>query len=124
MALILVVEDDPWSQRIVVELLEMRGHQVIAAGDVPSARAELAKKPQVVLLDIHVPGGGGEQFLKEIRASADHGALPVIALTASAMAGDKERFLRLGFTAYMSKPIDVKSFGPTIESYVPESTAS
>jgi CheY-like chemotaxis protein len=120
MALVLVVEDDPWSQRIVVELLEMRGHQVIAANDVTTARAELAKKPQIVLLDIHVPGGGGLAFLKEIRASADYGTLPVIALTASAMTGDRERFIRQGFTAYMSKPIDVKSFGPTIESYVGE----
>jgi CheY-like chemotaxis protein len=120
MALILVVEDDPWSQCIVVELLEMRGHQVIAAGDVSSARAELAKKPQIVLLDIHVPGGGGVSFLNEIRASADNARLPVIALTASAMAGDRERFIRQGFTAYLSKPIDVKSFGPTIESYVGE----
>ena len=118
MALVLVVEDDPWSQRIVVDLLEMRGHAVLAARDVPSARAELEKKPQIVLLDIHIPGGGGETLLREIRSSAEFGELPVIALTASAMTGDKERFIRQGFTAYLSKPIDVKSFGPTIESYV------
>ena len=47
----------------------------------------------------------------------------MIALTASAMTGDRERFLRQGFTAYMSKPIDVKAFGPTIESYVRETKA-
>jgi CheY-like chemotaxis protein len=123
MARILVVEDDPWSQRIVVELLEMRGHDVVAASDLATARAELAKKPQVVLLDIHVPGGGGERLLREIRSSAEHASLPVIALTASAMSGDKEKFLRLGFTAYLSKPIDVKSFGPTIESYVRDTEA-
>lgn len=124
MAKILVVEDDPWSQRIVCELLEMRGHEVLAASDVRSARAELANGPEVVLLDIHVPGGGGEMFLREIRAHPVHGALPVIALTASAMSGDRERFLRQGFTAYLSKPIDVKSFGPTIELCVkaPEPT--
>jgi CheY-like chemotaxis protein len=118
MARILVVEDDPWSQRIVIELLEMRGHDVLAAGDVSTARAELAKAPQLVLLDIHIPGGGGETLLKEIRGNAASSALPVIALTASAMSGDRERFLKQGFTAYMSKPIDVKSFGPTIEHYV------
>jgi len=118
MAKILVVEDDPWSQRIVVELLEMRGHDVLAADSVSSARTQLANGPQIVLLDINIPGGGGELLLREIRASAVHGRLPVIALTASAMTGDRERFLRQGFTAYMSKPIDVKSFGPTIEDYV------
>ena len=121
MARVLVVEDDLWSQRIVTDLLEMRGHEVIMAASVASARAELAKqRPQVVLLDIHIPGGGGEILLREIRSSEVREKLPVIALTASAMTGDKERFLRLGFTAYMSKPIDVKVFGPTIERLVAE----
>ena len=118
MAKILVVEDDPWSQRIVVELLEMRGHDVLAADSVDTARAQLANGPQIVLLDINIPGGGGESLLREIRATASYAGLPVIALTASAMTGDRERFLRQGFTAYMSKPIDVKSFGPTVERYV------
>jgi CheY-like chemotaxis protein len=118
MAKILVVEDDPWSQRIFVELLEMRGHDVLAADTVGSARVQLEKAPEIVLLDIHVPGGGGEALLREIRASDAGARLPVIALTASAMAGDRERFVRQGFTAYMAKPIDVASFGPTVEHYV------
>ncbi len=116
MAMILIVEDDPWSQRIVCDLLEMRGHEVLAASTVADARSLLARQPELVLLDIHIPGGGGEALLREIRASADH-ELPVIALTASAMAGDRERFLRAGFSAYLSKPIDVPSFGATSERY-------
>jgi len=120
MARVLVVEDDPWSQRIVCELLEMRGHEVRAVADVDGARGQLRERVELVLLDIHVPGGGGERLLQEIRADPDpaRAALPVIALTASAMRGDRERFLRMGFTAYMSKPIDVASFGATIERYV------
>ncbi len=117
MAKILVVEDDPWSQRIVCELLQMRGHEVLPAFDVATARTLLARQPELVLLDIHVPGGGGETLLREIRATAGLATLPVIALTASAMSGDRERLLRIGFTAYMSKPIDVRSFGATIEAY-------
>ena len=115
MSKILVVEDDPWSQRIVVELLEMRGHDVVAAATVEAAREALDHDPDLVLLDIHVPGGGGEALLREIRIRRH--ALPVIALTASAMAGDRERFLRQGFTAYLTKPIDISSFGPTVEYY-------
>lgn len=115
MAKILLVEDDPWSQRIVAELLEMRGHEVVTAESIAGARRALALQLDLVLLDIHVPGGGGETLLREIRAHDD--ALPVIALTASAMSGDRERFLRQGFTGYLSKPIDVQSFGPTIEFY-------
>ena len=123
MARVLVVEDDPWSQRIVTDLLEMRGHEVMMASSVSTARAELAKSPQIVLLDIHIPGGGGELLLREIRTSAERAKLPVIALTASAMTGDKERFLQLGFTAYLSKPIDIKMFGPTIERLIAEAQA-
>ena len=115
MARILVVEDDPWSQRIVCDLLEMRGHDVLIADAVDTARDQLANAPELVLLDIHIPGGGGEALLREIRAQ--YATLPVIALTASAMAGDRERFLRQGFTSYMSKPIDVRSFCDTIEHY-------
>ena len=122
MAKILVVEDDPWSQRIVCELLEMRGHEVIAADNVCNARAQLAAGPEAVLLDIHIPGGGGEALLREIRADAGMAKLPVIAMTASAMAGDRERFLKQGFTAYLCKPLDVQSFGPTVEYYVQQAT--
>ncbi|MBL9015589.1 MAG: response regulator [Myxococcales bacterium] len=118
MAKILVVEDDVWSRRLVIDLLEMRGHDVLAAGDIPRARAMLQQGPEVVLLDLHVPGGGGQALLAEIRADAALRELPVIAFTASAMTGDRERFLRLGFTSYLSKPIDVREFGPVIESYV------
>ena len=118
MGRILVVEDDVWSRRLVIDLLEMNGHEVLAAGDIALARKLLDHGPQVVLLDIHVPGGGGQALLAEIRARADLRDLPVIAFTASAMTGDRERFLRLGFTSYVSKPIDVRAFGETIESYL------
>ena len=117
MAKILVVEDDPWSQRIVRDLLEMRGHEVLVANDLDGARAQLPHDPELVLLDIQIPGGGGELLLREIRATGNQ-RLPIIALTASAMRGDRERFLRQGFTAYLSKPIDVRAFGTTIESFV------
>ena len=117
MVRVLVVEDDPWSRRIVCELLAMRGHHVLAADDVEGARGLLGEPLDVVLLDIHLPGGGGELLLREIRAETARAALPVIALTASAMRGDRERFLRAGFTGYMSKPIEVATFCDTIERY-------
>jgi CheY-like chemotaxis protein len=118
MARILIVEDDPWSQRIVADVLEMAGHNVITAVGVPDARERLRENPELVLLDIHIPGGGGELLLREIRADDGLRTMPVIALTASAMAGDRERFLRQGFTGYMSKPIDVRAFASTIEGFL------
>lgn len=118
MGRILVVEDDVWSRRLVIDILEMNGHEVLAAGDIARARQMLDQGPQVVLLDIHVPGGGGQLLLAEIRARPDLRDLPVIAFTASAMTGDRDRFLKLGFTSYVSKPIDVRAFGETIASYL------
>lgn len=117
MARILLVEDDKWSRRLVFELLELRGHDVLCATGVVDGRAQLdAVKFDAVLLDINIPGGGGELLLHEIR---EHNAvMPVIAFTASTMAGDRERFLAKGFTGHVSKPIDVKSFAETIESYL------
>lgn len=116
MARVLIVEDDTWSRRIVCDVLRRRGHDVLAATCVADGRAQLVHGPAVVLLDIHMPGGGGEVLLDEIRKSTTTRDLPVIALTASAMYGDRERFLRLGFTSYFSKPIDVRSFGEMVES--------
>ena len=118
MARILVVEDDEWSRRIVVDLLQMRGHEVIEALDYASARAGFTQSPELVLLDIQFPGGNGVDLLREVRTDAAFATVPIVALTASAMTGDRERFLRQGFTAYMSKPIDVKTFCTTVESYL------
>jgi CheY-like chemotaxis protein len=119
MAALLVVEDDPWSQHLVREVLEIGGHVVTAADNVTEARVALrGHRPDLVLLDIHLPGGGGELLLREIRMTAALGDVPVIALTASAMTGDRERFLREGFTAYMSKPIDVRTFCSFVEGYL------
>lgn len=117
MARILVVEDDLWSRRLVFELLVLRGHDVLCAAGVSDGRAQLnAVRFDMVLLDINIPGGGGELLLQEIRE--DNTMLPVIAFTASAMAGDRERFLGEGFTGHVSKPIDVKSFVETVERYL------
>lgn len=99
------------------ELLVLRGHDVLCAAGVGDGRAQLdSVKFDAVLLDINIPGGGGEVLLREIREY--NSVMPVIAFTASAMAGDRERFLAEGFTGHISKPIDVKSFGETVEGYL------
>jgi two-component system sensor histidine kinase/response regulator len=117
MARILVVEDDLWSRRLVFDLLVLRGHDVLCAAGVLDGRAQLdSVRFDAVLLDINIPGGGGELLLQEIREY--NAIIPVIAFTASTMAGDRERFLAEGFTAHLSKPIDVASFAETVESYL------
>lgn len=110
---VLVVDDDPWCRRIAERVLVRRGHVVTTAVDLRDARARLAAMFDLVLLDINLPGGSGDVLLHELRARGE--AVPVVAVTASAMAGDRERFLRQGFTAYFSKPIDVRTFGAQLE---------
>jgi CheY-like chemotaxis protein len=116
---ILVVEDDPLSAVLVRDLLASRDHRVRTAANVDEALAQLAAaRPDLVLLDVQLPGGGGEAVLKAIRAdqSSPLAPLPVVAVTALAMAGDRERLLALGFDAYVSKPISIKSLLALVDS--------
>jgi CheY-like chemotaxis protein len=116
---ILVVEDNALNLRLVRDILQMRGHTVESAGDVAEARQRLSgPPPELVLMDIQIPGGGGELLLREIRAGALAG-VPVVAVTAQAMDGDRQRLLQAGFDGYLSKPIDVRSFAATVEAFVP-----
>jgi two-component system cell cycle response regulator DivK len=116
---ILVVEDNAANRRLLHDLLEHRGHTVLEAETVDQGRAALRDAAvDLIVMDIQLPGGGGERLLREIREEPRLAALPVIAVTALAMQGDRDRFLRAGFDAYISKPIDVRRFGPEIESFL------
>jgi CheY-like chemotaxis protein len=118
-ALVLVVEDHPLNLRLVRDILERRGHEVDAAASVGEARDRLAgRRPDIVLCDLDIPGGGGELLLREIRGDPRLSALPVLAVTAFAMQGDRERVLAAGFDGYFSKPIDTRSFGPGVEAFL------
>jgi len=119
MSAVLVVEDNPMNRMLVREVLTNRGHEVVDARDVDEARAHLAGRSfHIVLLDIQLPGGGGMTVLEHIRSTPELSALPVIAVTAQAMAGDRDRFLAAGFDGYISKPIDTRAFGPTVEGFI------
>jgi two-component system cell cycle response regulator DivK len=115
---ILVVEDNLLNRRLLHVVLELRGHQVIEATSAAEGREQLQRQvPDLVLLDIGIPGGG-EQLLRDIRADPRLAALPVVAVTAFVMPGDRERLLKSGFDGYLSKPIDVRTFGPEVEAFV------
>lgn len=118
---ILVVEDNPLNMQMVRDILQYRGHNVLEATTVDEGRQRLAANlPDLILVDIQIPGGGGERLLRDIRADGRLRHIPVIAVTAFAMEGDQDRFLQAGFTAYISKPIDTRQFGPTVESFLPK----
>jgi PAS domain S-box-containing protein len=109
---ILLAEDD-WTNRIlVVELLEEQGHQVDVAGNGHEVLEKLREGTyDLVLMDVRMPGMNGEEATKRIRAGGageDRKDIPVVALTAFAITGDKERFLAAGMDDYLSKPVDIE----------------
>jgi two-component system cell cycle response regulator DivK len=104
---ILVAEDNPVNRELLRELLEQRGYSVAEACDGQEALKMLQEnRPDVLLLDIGMPILDGYAVTREIRANPALASLPVLAITAYAMQGDREKILRSGFDGYLSKPIN------------------
>jgi len=109
-ATIVIVEDSPDNMKLFRTLLSLKGHSVVPlAGGEGLMEALDAHRPDLVLMDIQLPGRDGFALLAEIRASP-HAAQRVLALTAHAMTGDRERALEAGFDGYITKPIDIRGF--------------
>ena len=102
---IALVEDNEDNRLLLQALLE-DDYELFEFEDGPSALAGLGELlPDIVLLDISLPGMDGTEVLRQLRAESATASLPIVALTAHAMAGDRERFEALGFDAYVTKPI-------------------
>ena len=109
--LILIVEDNERNMRLVRDLLEFKGYRTLEAEN--AARAidlTRSERPDLVLLDVQLPDMDGITALGVIRGDPATAGTKVVALTAFAMAGDRERLLAAGFDAYLAKPIDVQAF--------------
>lgn len=121
-ARVLVVEDNEQNLELTAFLLEEAGHDVLAVRSLDEARAALAAEvPDLVLLDMNVAGEDGMRLVDEIRHQPRLVRVPVLALTAHAMRGDRERFLEGGCDGYIAKPIDVRTFVATVEIHLPAS---
>lgn len=109
-ATILVVEDNDRNLKLVRDVLEHAGFRVVAASSGETG-VDLAveQPPDLVLLDLGLPGIDGHEALRRLRASPRTRALPVVAVTAYAMAADRARALEAGFDGYLEKPLDVRS---------------
>lgn len=111
MAHLLILEDSPDNMKLFRTLLELKGHEVTGLPDGSELFVTLgARRPALALMDIQMPGKDGFALLAEIRADATFRDLPVIALTACAMTGDRERALEAGFDGCITKPIDIRRF--------------
>lgn len=111
MARLLVVDDDPVNLRLAITTLELAGYEVLSAGGGAEAvEMALAHAPDLVLMDVQMPGVDGPTALRRLRADPRGAPLKVAALTALAMKGDIERLLGLGFDGYFEKPIRYREF--------------
>ena len=110
MAKILIVEDSPDNMKLFRTLLTLKGHDVSGLPGGEELFSTLGTSlPDLVLMDIQMPEKDGFTLIAELRAS-EFKHLRVIALTANAMAGDREKAIEAGFDGYISKPIDIRSF--------------
>lgn len=119
---VLYIEDNFHNRRIVRKILQSRGYTVIEAEDGPSGLDMIQElQPPLVLLDIGLPGMDGLEVVRQIRRDARLQETPVIAITASAMRGDRERFLNAGCNDYISKPIQAMELLDMVADHYPSS---
>lgn len=124
MARILVVEDSPDIRVLVRMLLEAAGHDVSTASDGRAGvEAVRAMRPDLVLMDLSLPVLSGWEATKEIKEDQEIASIPIVAVTAHAMHGDRERALAAGCDGFIPKPIDEETFEPLVRSYLRRSAA-
>jgi two-component system cell cycle response regulator DivK len=121
MTVVLVVEDNPRNLKLVRDLLAHAGYDTLEAttGEDGLALAR-AHRPDLVLMDVQLPGMDGTQVLSHLRADAATAGLRVVAVTAFAMKDDRARFLAAGFDGYLEKPINVREFGGQVAALLGE----
>jgi len=122
--LILIVEDNDKNLKLTRDLLRFHGFETIEATNAEDGIALAQdRKPDLVLMDIQLPGMDGVSALRELRQNATTAAIPVVALTASVMKEDRERFDKAGFDGFITKPISVKEFPDQVRGYMRGRTA-
>ena len=116
---ILVADDNTASRELIREVLEMTGYDVVEAADGQQAvSAARANAPDLVLVDIQMPRLDGYGVLRELRADPRLSNLHVVALTAYAMQGDRDRALDAGFDGYITKPVDIAALRQEIKRFL------
>ena len=109
--LILIVEDQPLNRKLVRDVLQAKGYRTVETetGE-EGVRVAQAQSPALILMDIQLPGINGIEALKRLRGDPATRAIPVIAVTASAMQQNKQEILDAGFDSYQPKPINIAAF--------------
>ena len=117
---ILVVEDNERNLKLLRDVLEYAGYEVRAAQTAEDGIAlAVSKPPDLVLMDLQLPGIDGMEALRRLREDPRTAGIPVVAVTAQAMRQDRERALEAGFDGYVEKPISVRAFLDQVRRFLP-----
>lgn len=118
-AKILVVEDNRLNMKLVRDVLEHAGYDVVEAGTgEEGVELALGQRPDLVLMDLQLPGIDGTEALRRIQERAGDAMMPVVAVTASAMATDREAAARAGFDGFLEKPISIRALPAQVASFL------
>lgn len=121
---ILLIEDNEQNRYLARFLLEQGGHEVLQAETGPLGLAMASEaKPDLILLDIQLPGMDGHAVARKLKSNAELRAIPVVAVTSYAMAGDREKCLEAGAEGYIEKPINPETFLTEIEAFLRPATS-
>jgi two-component system, cell cycle response regulator DivK len=123
MSLVLIVEDNEKNMKLARDVLQAKGYQTVEAvtGE-EGVKLAKERKPDLVLMDIQLPGISGIEAFKQIRGNASTKGIPVIALTASVTPTDRTAISAAGFDAFLGKPINLKEFIDTVKRLVENAT--
>jgi CheY-like chemotaxis protein len=116
---ILVVDDNEAGQLLVCSVLQLQGFLVDTAGSAVEVLKRIhAHTPDLILMDVQLPGQDGLSLTRQLKADPATAAIPIVALTAHAMPGDREQALAAGCVGYISKPIDTRTLGEEIKEFL------
>jgi len=117
MSLILIIEDNDKNLKLVRDVLQVKGYATIEAGTAEDGIVlARERKPDLILMDIQLPGMNGIEAIGVLRADPATAAIPVVAVTASVMPQDRNKITEAGFNAYVGKPINLKEFLDTVRN--------
>ena len=118
MTVILIVEDNEKNMKLVRDVLQFKGYRTLeATNGTDGLRLAAEEAPDLILMDIQLPDIDGITALRRLRADANTRAMPVVAVSASVMPDEQQAIVASGFDAYVTKPINLKSFIETVEKF-------
>jgi two-component system cell cycle response regulator DivK len=116
MSLILIVEDNEKNMKLVRDILQAKGYETMEAVNAEDGiKLALERIPDLVLMDIQLPGMNGMEALKVLRAEKATAHVPVVAITASVMTQDRQQIMDTGFNGFIEKPINLREFLATVQ---------